>query len=151
MTNELVAFLHARLDEDETAARAAREGPWAIRRDSIGNTEVYSVPRELQQGGDSSVFPDAWHEGSAGHAARHDPARVLREVETKRRILGRYENVLSSLATCSGDEVNSYRAMAHVMRGFARDIAYPYADHPNYRPEWLPYAGHPDYRKEWRT
>lgn len=83
ISDEEIALLRAHLDGDETVARlAAREGgtwkqddpvrfPGAI--SSLGGTVVYD-----------EGAPD---ENQAPHIARHDPARVLREVEVWRKIL----------------------------------------------------------------
>jgi hypothetical protein len=58
--DDLVAFLAARLDEDEAAATAIHGDQWGWPRASPG---------------------------FAAYVARHDPARALREVEAKRAIL----------------------------------------------------------------
>ncbi|MFE4829970.1 DUF6221 family protein [Streptomyces sp. NPDC056672] len=50
-----------------------------------------------------------FHPTIALHVALHDPARVLREVEAKRRLLSR-----------------------HVLSPATGDLASPYADHPDY-------------------
>lgn len=63
--------------------------------------------------------------GPAGHIARHDPARVLREVEAKRRILALHEEL---------NEPHLYEAVQH--------LAAVWSDHPGYRPEWA--VEHPE-------
>jgi Family of unknown function (DUF6221) len=65
---DVVAFLRARLDEDERLATLARP--------------EFFTPECL------AVFASA---GDAAHVIRHYPARVLREVEAKRAILDLYE------------------------------------------------------------
>lgn len=122
----LLEFLEARIVEDELAALAAREGPWGTRTDTIGNREIYSVPREERIGGDSNVFPDAWDEESTAHAVRHDPTRALREVEAKRR--GIESHRWHGPDGCGEDRFcPMLAAMAAV-----------YANHPSYRQEWSP-------------
>ena len=80
-TDPLVAFLNARLDEDEAIAETAgRSGFPAADYDSRWRYE--DVDRRLSPVG---VGPDTFP-----HIARHDPARVLREVEAKREILAAY-------------------------------------------------------------
>lgn len=75
----LVAFVEARLDEDERTARfvlssyAGHEPDW-----DVPCTGVVQTGGELVPTGDGPL---------AEHIARHDPARVLRAVEAKRRIL----------------------------------------------------------------
>jgi hypothetical protein len=67
---------------------------------------------------------------AAGHIARHDPARVLREVEAKRRII-----------TNEQDRVLEEGPLPERMRdGIETDVmallALPYADHPDYQEAW---------------
>jgi len=121
---DLVRFLRAQLDEDESVARAAAG----------------------RLSGD-----DEWV-----HIARWDPARVLREVEAKRRIVDghRYE-ISSETAYDDYDDVSdSYRRVVHhtvtcAICGWASDdrtsgcmtlrlLALAHADHPDYRLEWRP-------------
>lgn len=51
--------------------------------------------------------------------------RALREVEAKRRILDRYVELRASISR--GELLSTLRL-----------LALPYADHPDYRPEWKP-------------
>lgn len=66
----------------------------------------------------------------AMHIARHDPARVLREVEAKRLIL----------AWCvrMDPEPNVGGVLAGEARRITRWLALPYADRDGYREEWRP-------------
>ncbi|MCI3272358.1 DUF6221 family protein [Streptomyces cylindrosporus] len=72
MDNDLVAFLRARLDEDADVAR---------RCDGVGHPDL-----------------SGFHPAIARHVALHDPVRVLREVEAKRRVLDRH-----TLSPAEGD------------------------------------------------
>jgi hypothetical protein len=75
--DELVAFLRGCLDEDERVARAVPAG-----FDLFDGTGIVVMP--LHGGLTRSVtLPSS----VAIFAALHDPARVLREVESKRAIL----------------------------------------------------------------
>ena len=93
----IVEFLTARLAEDEQDAVAATVGPWRHSPDKHwrkpGTTwfeeAVFAGPA-----GDGATCvagtgetDDPQSMADARHIARHDPARVLREVEAKRRIL----------------------------------------------------------------
>lgn len=115
MSDDLVAFLRARLDEDEAAAKlAAREGgTWT-------QDDPQRYPGSISSLGGQVVYAEgAPDENQAPHIARHDPARVLREVEAKRAILDEY------LAA----------------PGWPQDVvllAAVYSDHPDYRDEWKP-------------
>lgn len=62
--------------------------------------------------------------GPGGHIVRHDPARVLAEVEAKRRIVD----------VCAEPDDNGYDVAMMVLPL----LALPYADHPDWRPEWAP-------------
>lgn len=121
VSDSLVEFLRARLDEDEQAARAA-SGPkarypyWAL-SEWQGREEPHSLigqgtpehPTVLGHFTYDPIFTT-----HAEHIVRHDPARVLAEVEAKRRIV--FEVAMPVLAL----------------------LALPYADHPDYREEWRP-------------
>lgn len=82
---DLVAFIAARLAEDEATAVAASAGPWV---DALGDVREPNV---------AEGQPGNWVANAGvtdrAHIARHDPARVLREVAAKRRILDLYEEL----------------------------------------------------------
>jgi len=130
--DDLIAFIRARLDEDDAAARELAGWPhWhhthavtahgpiiliAAGEDDEEDDEidVASVERDL---------PEA-----AEHIARHDPARVLREVEAKR-------NVLSII----GSSRNQYDGIDDgVADELLKAIASAWSDHPDYRAKWVP-------------
>lgn len=117
--DELMAFLKARLDEDERVARHASHGPWVSHVGYIsgGPTGMTRVTQQAQ----------AWN---ADHIARHDPARVLREVEAKRRILDEHYPV---------DPCDAHDASARTIPcDTLLLLALPYAGHEAYREEWRP-------------
>ncbi|MFF8286177.1 DUF6221 family protein [Streptomyces albus] len=130
MVTDLVAFLRARLDEDEALARSVRwDGSaasleWQLRASAavdVGGDEFYA--------GDCTV---------ANHVVRHDPARVLTEVNAKCGVVA-----LASQATeeaASEDFLLRVPAQAQlgVLKPVLRLLALPYADHPDYREEWRP-------------
>ncbi|WEH38039.1 DUF6221 family protein [Streptomyces sp. AM 2-1-1] len=79
MTEELVKFLKARLDEEaDLARRCDGDG------DGCGEWSAHGHTVDFCQ-----VDLSGFHPTIALHVALHDPARVLREVEAKRRILAR--------------------------------------------------------------
>src|SRR5690348_9322045 len=89
---ELTEFLRARLDEDEATAQAATAGPWSVadRGDVMvtGSEDAYGYPHYVTcdfEGLRASVDAE-----DADHIARWDPARVLAEVEARRRIVERF-------------------------------------------------------------
>lgn len=81
----LVQFLRACLDEDERTARAVL---W----DGSGNTASWCLAASatVEVGTDEFCTDDS---RVAYHIARHDPARVLAEVDAKRQALDHYVRI----------------------------------------------------------
>lgn len=162
--DDLVQWLGQQYDEEGRAARAARDsefckdGHWMVRgpfEEGLG--AVHSEAGEAILGEEESV-PFAM----AAHIAAHDPARVLREIGTKRQLL-RAVN-----AGCPGCRAEHSFSGPCVLRwmGPAREedgqrwvhneqgarveappvfpvwavrlLALAYADRPGYREEWRP-------------
>ena len=128
--SDLVAFLNARLHEDEAAARAAAPGQW--RSHQAGGWRAVLLGKGLG--------PDA---ADVEHIARHDPARVLREVAAKRAILEFYLEPPDGLPAgnaevISGAEDGSGRAPRPltVIEAIVLDLAGVWSDHPDYDPAW---------------
>lgn len=122
--DDLVQFLRARLDEDEQAARRAGD---SFRQ--IGETGVIVAT----EGDRAEECASANWAGIAEHIVRHDPARVLAEVEAKRELLADYERFVAERRRMMGGW-DSYPEPSPVLTAFAT----VYADHPDYRPEWRP-------------
>jgi hypothetical protein len=122
--DDLIAFLRARLDEDEQAAVAAAGQP------AYFDWEVHEAgPRkqpEIRVTGKSNQVVGGVDDIAAEHIARHDPARVLREVEAKRRLIQWCEWIRGDF---SGSDV---------WKDVLPLLALPYADHSDYRAEWRP-------------
>lgn len=124
---DLVAFLAARLREDEAAAvaaaQAAEGGQWNPTRPS----------------------EDLDYIAYRTHIARHDPARVLREVESKRKILEHHSPQAQQIwrdqrvvgeqpptcGWCSDREEDHPWPCPDVLA-----IAAVWSDHPDYDPAW---------------
>lgn len=140
---DLATFLLARLAEDEKVARAATPGPWRVSEPYETTSKVLAddSDRDVVSGpspGPSHVASD--HEGfgavnvlNGEHIARHDPARVLAEVEAKREIvkmhMGNHE--CPSDIDCCGWITNGKCETLLL-------LVLPYADHPECHPSWLP-------------
>lgn len=139
----LTEFVAARLDEDEAAAfNAARTDgtDWRPRSGiGIGHT-VYAPLREPGQRGVADVAT----EEAAAHIARHDPARVLREVEAKRAILAEHTPETPDYGPFKGEpQCGSCGAVSSDAYygidwpcGTLRHLAAVYSDHPDYDPAW---------------
>lgn len=111
----LTAFIAARLDEDEAIARAAGDAtppPW------------HAAGGDIMSRADGRCAANA--DGpEAPHIARHDPARVLREVAAKRAM------VAECVRTCE------YEDYGHALAGAViKVMAAAWSDHPDYRQEW---------------
>ncbi|WP_406000710.1 DUF6221 family protein [Streptomyces sp. NBC_00829] len=147
--SDLVAFLRARLDEDQQLADAAPPGPWDARPSDaadlwtvLGPYGAYSrfnadedvrtvTAYRLEVAGSDIGAGGVRSREAAEHMARHDPARVLREVEAKRRIVEE-----ANLYLCDSGPLCGYRSKHG--HNVLRLLALPYVDHPDYREEWRP-------------
>ena len=127
--DDLIAFLTARLDEDEAAAKASWPGPWDYETEVGGFGPVGCVLMPIPQHkgartGLTSFTPLGTQDAdTAAHIARHDPARVLREVAAKRAIIAQWEH----------SPVGS-----PVLTNALYQLAAVWSDHPDYRQEWAP-------------
>jgi len=119
----LLEFLQARLTEDELTALAAIEGS-AMWRSSLAYRDV------KDDDGHYVIAADRQHPSveQAAHIARHNPARVLADVEGKRLVIADYLRL-----DASGD-VLERGAVENALRHLAR----AYSDHPDYNPSWSP-------------
>lgn len=162
MSEDLAAFIQARLDEDRRSAEAANAdspSPWCR-----GNS--YGVDADAADD-DCVIYDDhgdvvVYDEGSptppvAQLIARHDPARVLRGVEATRRIvdLHKHEEIRwEATARVTGvhaDGVPERGCLVCSRRDEDGDLvldlgknwcstlrllASEWSDHPDFRPEW---------------
>ncbi|MFB4280824.1 DUF6221 family protein [Nonomuraea sp. MTCD27] len=125
---DLVDFIRARLDEDEQAAAHEPSGrrihpadlQWEYQPD--GDPDV---PGGDVIARDHRIVMDL-PQVVAAHIARHDPARVLREVEAKRRLLQAH------LGYYGPGEDEGWPVPTPTL------LALPYADHKDYREDWRP-------------
>lgn len=135
--NDLVEWLREQFDIDaERAEAAARErgGYWSAQSLQVGGKEtrhyVGGSSSERVSSSDATVLG-----GSAAavrHAAAHGPARVLRDIDAKRKIVDFAAVVLANehgiYERTSGD--HQYNTL--------RLLALAYADRPGYLDEWRP-------------
>lgn len=127
--SDIVEFLKARLDEDEALAigLAAECSGWQVR--DTERAKRRSVMDDIpihQRGRGSGPIATAADMRTADHIARHDPVRVLREVEAKRKILAEFYDEWP--ADC--DEILG--AQRDAVRSVLRHLASAYSDHPDY-------------------
>lgn len=142
--DDLIAFLSARLDEDEAAARAVKDnsapwdGQWQPReRNALETRNGWVLAVSIPIGSDFAP-------GVVEHIARHDPARALREVAAGRAILDRHmphETAFDGLACnwCSEDvDDRPQIAKERWPCPDVRSLAAVWDGHPDYRSEWKP-------------
>ena len=118
---DLVEFIRARLDEDERIARGE------ITRREVWQSKLDRMRRVGEMVGVGLIDYD--EPGAPG-----DPARVLADVDAKRRIISRCERLLDARAASS--ELDwAADVLAHDV---LRDLAASYVSHPDYSPTWAP-------------
>jgi uncharacterized protein DUF6221 len=150
----IVEFLAARLDEDEAAIKAmGAEGAgrwWVGQRfdgslDSEGSTVFVDVRRSDGLGYIHLGAPGVFTGPTALHIARHDPMRVLAEVNAKRRVMARHcvtpaRRDYPHLNACEGcgsaGYGYGYRTPDINKCPELRDLASAFDQHPDYDPAW---------------
>jgi len=139
VTDDLVTWLRIQIDADERIARAATEGPWIA--EVSGETGHCVIPADAQSTREHVAKTQLYAAAAdAEHIARHDPARVLAEVDAKRRILAEHpiargvsnQPVCATCATRDGygDLEGDWPCQT------ARLLALPHAERDGYRDEW---------------
>jgi Family of unknown function (DUF6221) len=116
-TTALICFYAARLDEDQAAADEAGSRPLGPKWDD--GTRLTAVAR---------------------HTNRHDPARVLREVERGRRLIERYTLAAravqrGSVASFTAGQDSGY---AEACLDAIKEAAAVHDGHPDYLPAFRP-------------
>ncbi|MFB6854898.1 DUF6221 family protein [Streptomyces sp. NPDC056341] len=131
--SDLVQWLGEQLDEDERIARAATRGPWV--QSGIGD---YGWTVDFGHPGSSVETADT-EQGlaDADFIAAHNPARVLREIDADRALLGDYTAAqeIVDAAACP-DMYDVGRAQG--LEGAVLRRAAAFDQRPGYREEWRP-------------
>lgn len=140
----LVQFLRDRLDEDANTAQASDQvdpGPWSADAHDEGGNNAHQ--HRTGYGVVASPGGDLWKCTSSAaamaantsrHIARHDPARILAEVEAKRALVAKYIEVADN----DINEVEYAYGYANALGEAVRLLALPYASHPDYSEAWRP-------------
>lgn len=131
--DDLVQWLGEILDTDEEWARDAAQRYGAVWTVDAGMSSVVS-----NTGADVVTEPDT----PLDHIAEYDPARALREIDAKRRIMECHESWVASngdiiCGRCGREHIDG-RPGGHFPCQTLRLLALPYADRPGYREEWRP-------------
>jgi len=124
MSDDQTAFVTARLDEDETTAKA-------VTFRSRFEADGHHVHSPGGVGNPPMPLADVIDAETAAHIARHDPARVLLQTAALRR--------LSELHAQCGYGTGLCDDGGHASDGRCNvkdDLAAIWSDHPDYRQEW---------------
>ncbi len=141
---DIVAFLAARLDEDEAAAKSAARAAAFRESDDAPEWDVDSA-NMIHSGPYGYVVAraDEVRDEIGGHIARWDPARVLAEVAAKRGRLREFEtwnrqleDVHSHPEIYSSGNRGEIQGMWMMARRAILWDALVYTDHPDYAPSW---------------
>lgn len=140
--DDLVQWLRAQLDDDERTAREAGGASWEELPVS-GWVHTSALPAsEWQPPGYDHHVASAPLPADRAHIVRHDPARVLREIDAKRQIIDECAHWHDKLAREAVDPSPvPFPALGEVLDAVTpilRALALPYADRPGYREEWRP-------------
>jgi hypothetical protein len=127
VSDDIVAFIRARLDEDAERAQGAIGDQWQFR---TKGGHAYIARRDADP---LSAVAEAGDTQTGWHIARHDPDRVLRGVEAKRKIVAELERSLT---------LDQTRPDVHQSTGWLMWTMVQFAS------EW---STHPDYRQEWQA
>jgi len=130
--DELVAFLRAALDRDEQMALAAHANGWTAEESGRHDGEFVIAPDHTPSGVGVIFGPK-----NAEHIARWDPARVLAEVQAKRRILDLHVAAAAQPIAPGSAPARAERTRAReALEAVARLLAQPHAGQPGWDPRW---------------
>lgn len=129
---DLVKFLEDRFTEDRALAQAAIDDPY----------------------GSGDCWFDTSNAFIADHYLRHDPERVLADLDAKQYILSQLRCPLEGPADgwtqmhLNAGAVPTERENRRSIR-MMKMLAWPYRDHPEWRPEWTAWKADAAFREEW--
>lgn len=139
---EVREFIEQRIADDERIALAVQQrAPWVV----VGSYGDEGVKEDDFGWVATGAYNAGMDADDAAHIARHDPARVLRDVEAKRALLAKHARGdfpfdpedgpgdYSWTERCDGcHEVTPCSTM--------RLLAAPFSDHADFDPSWSPEA-----------
>lgn len=117
--SDLVAFLRARIDEDERRAQGANPNNASVRDAVFRSLSCYS--------------------GDVLFVTAMSPARLLAEVQAKRAIIAHAEFVSNHGPAADYERaVDLTTGAAAALQDVLRWLVLPYSEHPDCHPSWLP-------------
>lgn len=146
-------FLNDRLYDDTKRALAASRHHWEASQWSNDAHREFLVVADETSGAPAFGIKN---QADAAHIVAHDPARVLREVAAKRRILGFHSIDPAKIVTYNKLDAN-HRWIGHTypcqgcgIDGMGVDyLVTDIEECPELQALASVYADHPDYQKEW--
>ncbi len=130
-TVDLVAFLRARLADDEQAAQATMV--------------ALSADDGVPMWPDYQTHDSPEIDTARSYLARFQPARVLAEVEAKREVIRLYEDALATIEMLQshGREAGAHQGAAEAYLNVIRRDVVAYAAHPEFDESWRPSTKNP--------
>lgn len=134
--DDLGQWLTTQLDEDEQTARAATPGPWE--QGGVGDFGWTVNFSRRNSGAETEDSEEGY--ADAAFIAEWDPARVLREIDAKRKLIAEHPSInVSDLGSDCGTCVWPDTVMAAPWPcPTLRLLALPYADREGYQESWHP-------------
>lgn len=131
---ELIEFLRARFDDDERVVRVdpglSQEWHTEVARD-----DPRDEGRACVRSSQGDVITGDVDVERAEHIAHYDPARMLREVEAKRKLL---DDLFPDIEGMDGAIEGEWGHHNPAADRLLEVLALPYADHDDYKEEWRP-------------
>ena len=139
-------FLTARLDEEEAALRAIQDNsePWRGEWDGDDEANFALRTRNGWSLARAVTVEAGFPPGVLAHLVRYDPARALREIEAKRRIIARHYMVTDDCI--DGDGIERAAFICHECDNFGKSDNWPC---PTVRALAAIWSDHPDYDQSW--
>lgn len=145
-TEDIVAFVQERLDEDAIVAQdaGARSMEWELAEQRPVPYGQEPPALEILSGGRlyMTFEQDRGAPLAVDHVLQHDPARVLRGVDAKRRIVGEHGElgIEGYCAKCGTHDTNGEGDLLYEHDEYPcrtlRLLASEWSTHEDFRPEW---------------
>lgn len=141
----VIAFVAARLDEEEQLARDAYGAPWDAAVGGMVHVSAAAIRDDKWQFGKLGYVASVEREADRQHIAYHDPARVLADVQAKRDLLHIASHSFKAAAQPHQDPKlrTYYQGAANTLLFAIGRIARQYNTHPDWNPDAWTTEGQP--------